>query len=185
MYDLLKRVDLAAFVQQEMGCKLTQHGDHWSGWCPLHAGTHPSSFGVTQSPEGVWLWKCLGCDLRGTIIDFCIAAGIEGVTTPLEAAVMLMDRLKFDEGEIMKAGAGDSIQMAYDQERAILNRNLVSSNNCRVLRRTYPQSLQIKQWVEDAYHRLDAAIDDGNIDAVMQVGSNAIKMLQKGPCEVT
>ena len=69
VFNVLKHRDLAAFIEQETGVKLVEHGEHWSGWCPLHDGTHSMSFGVTQKPEGIWVFKCLAGDTRVITYD--------------------------------------------------------------------------------------------------------------------
>jgi hypothetical protein len=66
--DDLKAVDLPAYMEKR-GVRFFERADgHATAFCPFHEDHKPSlSLDVRK---GTWLWKCFGCGIGGTIVDF-------------------------------------------------------------------------------------------------------------------
>jgi len=61
LYDAVKKIDLASFIEAETGCS-------WDGGtciCPMpsHRDSKPS-FSVSEQHDGIWLFNCFGCLMR-------------------------------------------------------------------------------------------------------------------------
>jgi putative DNA primase/helicase len=48
---------------------LRRENDEWVGLCPFHEEKTPS-FKVYRNDDGVWLYKCFGCDAEGNVFQF-------------------------------------------------------------------------------------------------------------------
>ena len=45
--------------------RLKRNGKELEGLCPLHADKDTPSFKVRQTPDGIYLWNCFGCNVKG------------------------------------------------------------------------------------------------------------------------
>ena len=76
LYDVVKKkVDLAEFLETEIGCKLSwyERGISAGTICPMpqHKDSKPSFRIKYVDESSMWIFHCLGCGAKGTIIDFC------------------------------------------------------------------------------------------------------------------
>jgi len=174
VFSVLKRRDLAAFVEQETGTKLTPNGDDYSGWCPLHSGTHPTSFGVTQTSEGVYLFHCLGCQASGTIIDFWMA--LKKIEFPVEAALELCDKLGLTNDEVI-SGSIAGLRVAHDADRSLENLHIQIADLCHVVWARSPNDPTVVEWIDRTYRRLNAALASKNKTELDEIRSEALRKL--------
>ena len=73
--DLLKQIDLAGFLELHYGIRVASNG---AALCPFHED-HDPSLSVSQR-NGVGLFKCHGCDAKGSILDFVMRK--DGLSLP-------------------------------------------------------------------------------------------------------
>ena len=75
MVERIKREISVERLVEARGIKLRRVGKNRMGLCPFHADTKPS-LSVTPSTNK---WRCMGCGLGGTVIDWVMHS--EGVST--------------------------------------------------------------------------------------------------------
>jgi DNA primase len=65
IYDVVKKLDLAAFIEREAQVKFAQRGARWTCRCPMpHHRDKTPSFGVIRQPDGVYLFNCLAGETK-------------------------------------------------------------------------------------------------------------------------
>ena len=89
-----KKVDLSEFLES-IGCQLQwlQPGVTARTTCPIHKETKPSFNIKYLEEEEIWIFNCLGCGTKGTIIDFFI--DYYGLNSASEAIWKICKRFGF------------------------------------------------------------------------------------------
>lgn len=67
--NLKKTVPLWEVVAERVPL-ISKEGKNYCFQCPFHEGDRNPSFKVTQNADGVWLYKCFGCNAGGNIFQF-------------------------------------------------------------------------------------------------------------------
>ena len=118
IYDLVKKIDLAAFIEREAGVKFSRRGGRWTCRCPMphHRDTAPS-FGVVRLPEGVWLFHCFGCGSGGTIVDFCKA--FWALDTADDALALIADKMNLGSTEEIVKNAILNLKVSVDEQKIL------------------------------------------------------------------
>ncbi|MSX01589.1 MAG: hypothetical protein F2813_00335 [Actinobacteria bacterium] len=76
--EVRRSADLVA-VARSLGVDLRQDGAEFVGCCPLHSEKTPSFTIFQGRTDGVWRWKCFGCDEGGDVID--LVEKVQGIGT--------------------------------------------------------------------------------------------------------
>ena len=175
VFAALKRKDLAAFIEVETGNKLVQSGKGWSGWCPLHPGTHSTSFGVYETPSGVWVYHCLGCRQKGTILDFWQT--YRAFESVIAAALDLVEKFGLDNDEIINSNLA-RLRYDYDSDRYLENVHIQAADVCRELWREKPET---EPWVQNSYRRINDLLKSSAVErtktmlAINQIHDEAMR----------
>ncbi len=158
LYDAVKKIDLKAFVERESGARLENKGKNsWVGICPFHKDSEPSFF-VTQYHNGVWVYKCFGCQSKGTIIDYCVEKF--DLSSPHEAVVLIAEKegIKCDESLIIKTLKEAKIQIDKKNELDIAH--YVASCVCRKILRQFKDNQYVTSWVAKSYDKMNKILDN-------------------------
>ena len=159
LFDIVKRsIDLKVFVEREAGVMFSRSGhDRWMGICPLHKDGNPS-FSVTKSGEGVWFFKCFGCQEKGTIIDFCM--NFFDLPNPWSAVVLATEKegIKCDESMIIKALQEANIQIDVRKEMDLAH--FVASDSCRQLTLACEGDVETLAWISKMFHKMNNLLSD-------------------------
>jgi len=116
-FDTLKSLDLPTYLETAHG--LTPGPGSKQGnplyCCPFHADKTPS-LSVFSAKSGGWRWRCHGCDIGGTILDFEMkAAGVELA----EAAALIAKREGIEWRPSGKGGPPRPTRVLTKQEQLV------------------------------------------------------------------
>ena len=174
LYDFIKKkIDLAEFLETEAGCNL-----HWlepnvtaSTECPMpnHNETKPSFMIKYIEEDNVWVYHCLGCDAKGTIIDFCMQ--YYGFSSSAVALMFLCEKFGFKDSAELAASCFKDIKKTVNLQKKIEFSHIVTANQCRMLlRKDYEGN---KQWVADAYRKMNELLDHEDVQGIEEIGMEA------------
>ena len=158
LMDSIKRIDLKMFVEREVGVSLESKGSgKWMGVCPLHGDSNPS-FSVTLLNDGVWVYKCFGCQSSGTIIDFCMEKF--DISNAWKAAVEIAKKegIQCDSSIIVKATQEAKVQT--DRQRDIDMAHFSTSCAGRKLLSECGGDEETMTWVAKQYTKMNSLLDD-------------------------
>jgi len=179
LYDFIKKkVDLAEFMETEAGCTLQwyEEGVTAGTICPMphHKDSKPS-FRIKLTDDEIWIYHCLGCGSKGTVIDFCME--YYGLDTASEAVWFLCKKFGFKKDAQLVADSLTDVKKKMNLNRRMECAHVVASNQCRVLlRRDYDGH---NKWVNKAYRRMNRALEEEDIDAIENIGFEASTKMRK------
>jgi len=174
LYDFIKKkVDLAEFLETEAGCTLKWfEPDVAAGTvCPMphHKDTKPSFRIKKMEEDGVWIFHCLGCSSKGTIIDFSME--YYGLSSASEAVWFICRKFGFKKDVELVAESLKDVKKKINSQRKLECAHIVSANQCRtLLRRDYEAN---SKWVASAYVSMNKALDAEDISAIEEIGFEA------------
>lgn len=171
-----KTCDLPEFIETESGANLKWNRDESSVVCecplPDHRENKPS-FHITNM-DGVWVYHCFGCQKKGTIVHFCI--DFFGLRNQFEAINYLCKYYNIKDVDDLVLQGLKNVSKKVNFERQIENENVLVSNQCRMLLR---KDFKIhKNWVSEAYKRLNDALSDQDYHTVEQIGYEAFRRIK-------
>ena len=179
IYDLVKKIDLSAFIEREVGIKFSHHGGRWSCRCPMpHHRDKTPSFGVSKLPDDVWVFGCFGCGSKGTIVDFCMEYWT--LDTSGDALALIADKMNLGSAEEIIKDAIKHLKVSVDEQKALEVQHISASDGCREILRRYPGRTDIEGWVATKYRAMNQWLLDGNEYEIRMVRSYATHILEKG-----
>jgi len=173
LFDFIKKkVDLAEFLETEVGCTLQWYEENVAAGtvCPMphHKDSKPS-FRVKLMDDEVWVFHCLGCGSKGTIIDFCME--YYDLNNSSEAIMFICNKMGFKKDAQMIADSLKDVKKKMNLNRKLECAHIVSANQCRVLlRKDYDK---YSKWVSQSYRKMNNALDVEDIDTIEEVGFEA------------
>jgi hypothetical protein len=170
---IVKHISLPEFIEDETGEAITWTRTELSGkcCCPLHNETLPS-FHIDLKDD-VWFFHCFGCGDGGTIINFC--KSYHELPTKKDAIFYLCNKYKIkNTSELILEGI-KNLHIKTDIKRKIENENIVSSNQCRrLMQKDFNKN---KDWVMEAYKKLNQGMEDNDSEIIRKVGQDALNRL--------
>ena len=103
LYDYIKKkVNLFDFLENEIGCNMKWYEVNVSAGtvCPLpqHKDTKPSFRIKFMEDSGTWIYHCLGCNSKGTIIDFCME--YYNLRSSSDAVIFICNKFGFKKNDV-------------------------------------------------------------------------------------
>ena len=141
LYDFIKKkVDLSEFLETEIGCTLRWYEPGISAGtvCPMphHSDTKPSFRIKYMEESDMWIFHCLGCGSKGTIIDFC--KEYYGLNNSYEAVWWICKKFGFKNDAALVASALRDVKKKINIQKKMECVNITTANQCRrLLRRDY------------------------------------------------
>ena len=172
---VIHNVDLPSFLETEAGCNI-RYASEESGvcCCPLH-GENKRSFHINLM-DGVWIAHCFGCGFKGHIIHFFM--DYYDIPNKFEAVMVICEKFGFEATEDMFLDGLKNLEKKVDTQKELECANIVTSNQCRMLlRKDYKK---YGKWVVSTYKKLNTALEDGNLDEVLQLGHDASNRATEG-----
>ena len=181
LYDYVKKkVDLAEFLETEIGCDLKwfERGVSAATICPMpHHSEDKPSFRIKYVEEnGVWIFNCFGCGAKGTVIDFF--EKYYGINNPAEALVSICRKFGFKKNTDLVISCLKDIKKKINFQKKIEFTHIVSANQCRMLlRKDYKRN---NKWVRESYKKMNEALTAEDMETIEGIGNQAsIKMRDK------
>ena len=174
LYDYIKKkVDLAEFLETEIGCTLKWYEPNISAGviCPMphHKDTKPSLRIKFDEESETWIFHCLGCGAKGTIIDFFVE--YYGLNNSTEAVWQICKKFGFKNDAELVASSLRDVKKKINLQKKMECVHIVTANQCRrLLRRDYDKH---KRWVSQAYQIMNKALDEQDISVIEKVGYEA------------
>jgi len=172
-----KKVDLAEFIENETGSTLEWLEENVAArtLCPMpgHDEKKPS-FRVRVTEDDVWIYHCFGCGAKGTIIDFCMEFfGLDSIS---ESILFICNKFGFKNSAQLVTDSLKDVKKKMNRSRKLECAHIVSASQCRsLLRRNYEEH---SKWVNQAYRKMNIALDEENIDGVEAIGFEASSKLR-------
>ena len=163
-----KHVDLAEFLETEVGCTLRWSEPNISASCicPLHGDTDPSFHVTFKDEDSIWIYHCFGCGSKGTIIDF--VKENYALSSPTAAVGWIFRKFGWANNEDLIIESIKGIQKKINVQKKMECANVVTSNQCRLLlRKDYDR---YSKWVAEAYRKMNKALDEGDLDTLESMG---------------
>lgn len=176
LFELIKKsVDLSEFLETEIGCKLKWYEPNVSAGtvCPIHKDTKPS-FRIKKMENGVWILHCLGCGVKGTIIDFCMEYYDLNFS---DAILFLCKKYGFKESKDAVMTCLKDVKKKSNMQKKMEYTHIVTSNQCRMLlRKNYAEH---SKWVGEMYRKMNDALENENVNVIEQIGFEASRKIQQ------
>jgi len=178
VYDFVKRkANLADFLIDELGCKIYWSQEGVSGKCicplPSHKDGKPS-FSI-KFMNDVWVYRCLGCDSKGTIIDFCMQ--YYNIKNAALSALFICDKLGFDKSEASDIHILNESKNKANLQKKIDCAHVIASRQCfSLLKKDYAK---YNKWVARAYRKMNEALSKEDLSIIEQIGYEASGKFQE------
>ena len=171
---LKKTINFADFLEQEIGCSLSWcDSDHVTAKtvCPMpNHNEKKASFRIKYvEDDGIWIYHCLGCDVSGTVINFC--KDYYDFKDLDEAVIFLCKKFNINDTPELATSSLTNVTRKINIQRKMECANIVTSNQCRELLRKNYDKYNI--WVANAYKQLNAALDNEDIETIESIGFEA------------
>jgi len=180
LYDFVKKkVDLADYLETELGCHLNWYDKNVSAGieCPLphHQDTKPSFRIKYVEEDNVWIYHCLGCGSKGTVIDFFME--YYSLPNSAEALLYICKKFGFKDSKELALSSLKDVKKRANFQKKIEFIHIVSSNQCRMLlRKNYKL---YNKWVAEAYQKMNQALKIEDMDEVEGIGAEASRKMQE------
>jgi hypothetical protein len=181
LYNLIKkRINLAEFLESEIGCQLYWSNDETSAKliCPMpdhkdgNASFHINYF----EDSGVWIYHCFGCGKKGTIIDFC--EQYYGLENSFASVVWICNKFGFKESKDLVIDGLKDVKKRINIQKKIEYENMVVSNSCRMLlRKDFENN---SKFVAKAYSRLNKALEQEDMELIKNIGIEVSQRMLEG-----
>lgn len=175
MADILKKKNLAEFIEKETRCSFTVAGGRHVCICPMpsHKDSKPS-FGVGEVQGGVWLYNCFGCGSGGTIIDF--AKEYFGAETFEEAVTILMAKFDIKSDVELISKAMTEAKVTIDSKKELECEHIQAASACRCLLRK-KKDKETQEWVGKAYRKMNTLLNAKDKNGIIAIKQEAIRHL--------
>jgi len=180
LYNLIKkRINLAEFLETEIGCDLIWVSDNTSAKliCPMpdHLDTNASFHVNFYEESGVWVYHCFGCCKKGTIIDFC--EQYYDLKNSYEAVLWICNKFGFKESKDLVIDGLQDVKKKINIQKKIEYENMVVSNSCRMLlRKDFEKN---SKFVAKAYSGLNQAMEQESMQKVKRIGVEVSERLSE------
>jgi len=163
---LVKTINLPDFVESVTDSTLIYGKCH----CPMpNHNDRNASFHVNKMGNGAWIFHCFGCHVKGHIVHF--VKDYYGLRSWDEAILFLCKKFDIKDKEDLIIQGLKNVSKKVDSQRKMENANIMVSNQCRMLLR---KDFKLhKDWVSDAYKRINTALDDENYETIESIGYEA------------
>jgi len=174
LYDFVKKkVDLAEFLETEASCNLKWYQQNISAGtiCPMphHKDSKPSFRIKFMEEDEVWIYHCLGCGSKGTIIDFVME--YYGLNNAAEAVLFICDKYDFKDDADLVTSCLKDIKKKIDFHKKMEYTHIVTCNQCRMLlRKDYEKH---SKWVGATYRKMNDALAKENTSIIEEIGFEA------------
>ena len=179
VYDYVKRkVNLADFLSNELGCKIHWSQEGVSGKCicplPNHKDSKPSFSIKFMEGDNVWVYYCLGCNSKGTIIDFCMQ--YYNLKNAALAVIFICDKLGLDKSDALDIHILKESKNKANLQKKIDCAHVIASRQCfSLLKKDY---IKYNKWVAGAYRKMNDALCNEDLSIIEQVGFEASSKIQ-------
>lgn len=183
LFDFIKKkIDLSSFLEDEIGCHLIWNEPDVSAktMCPMPSHREKkSSFHINKADNGVWIYHCFGCSVKGTIIDFCMEYyGLDLV----DSVLFICKKFGINKNSGLASDSLEDVKKKVNLIKKMNCEHVVSSRQCHALLRK--DFAKHSKWVADAYHKMNAALEKDNeekesLDIIMSVGFEASSKIQE------
>lgn len=173
--DILKKKDLADFIEKEARVTFNKTGGRFFCICPMpsHRDSKPS-FGVGESANGVWLYNCFGCGSGGTIIDFVM--DFYGAESFDEAISILMAKFEITSDTELVSKAISEAKVTMDMKNEIECEHIQAASACRsLLHKKKDKTTQ--DWVGNAYRKMNTLLKDMDKNGIIKIKQEAVRRL--------
>ena len=165
-----KTCNLADFLEEEIGCKLNWYEPGVSAGtpCPMpnHKDTKPSFRIKYVEEDKLWIFHCLGCNVKGTIIDFFM--DYYELNSLAEAIHAICSKFNIVDSADLETESLKDVKKTINIQKKMEHANIGASNQCRMLlRKDYNR---YNKWVADTYKRLNIALDNKDIETIEDIG---------------
>jgi len=179
IYDLVKKINLAEFIEREAQVRFSRRGGRWTCRCPMpHHRDSAPSFGVTRLPDDIWLFNCFGCGSGGTIVDFCKA--FWSLEYSDDVLALIADKMDLGSTEDIIKNAIKNIKVSVDEQKNLEVQHVSASDCCREVLRRYPGREDLMSWVATKYQAMNKWLDEGNLQEIRMACSEANYILKTG-----
>ena len=181
LFDFIKKkVDLANFLETEIGCNLKWYEPNKSAgtFCPLPGHTDKkASFRILKTDDNIWIFNCFGCNSKGTIIDF--VREYYGLNSFAEAVLFICKKFGFKTNDGLVTDSLEDVKKKINLQKKMECIHIVSSRQCHaLLRKNFGK---YSRWVGDAYKKMNKVLDEENygesIDIIESIGFEASNKL--------
>ena len=180
LYDLVKKkVDLSEFLETEIGCVMKWYEPNISAGtiCPMphHKDSKPSFRIKFIEEDSLWIFHCLGCGAKGTIIDFFME--YYRINNSAEAVLRICKKFGFDKDKSFSSAQLNDIKKKVDFHKKLEYTHIVTSNQCRML--LQKDISKYSKWIGNAYRKMNDAMDKEDIRVIEEIASEAHKKLME------
>jgi DNA primase len=178
LYEYVKKsVDLPEFLETEVGCKLRWNVPQVSAStiCPLHQDSKPSFNLKHVEEDGIWIYHCLGCGAKGTVVDFFMQ--YYNIDTAEQALIAICEKFGFKDGKELAIKSIQEVSKKVDLRKKMEYTHIVTANQCRMLLTKKYDEYQ--QWIGEAYRKMNKALDEGDVSVIENIGAQASAKMRK------
>jgi DNA primase len=176
VYEYIKRkVNLAEFLQTEIGCSLKwlEANTCARTVCPMPNHNEKKASFNLKLMDDVWVYGCFGCGAKGTVIDFFME--YYNLHSSFEAVQMICKKFDFKDIQGIATDTLTEAKKKVDLRKKMELAHIVSSNQCRMLlRKDFEKH---KDWISNAYKKMNEALVKGDLEFVENVGFQASKKM--------
>jgi len=175
---LRKNVILPSFVELITKTNLKWLKDDESAVCNCPMSWHKdrnASCHMNKMEDGTWLYNCFGCGSHGNIVNFYMEySGEEDYRIAINN---ICEKMNINESVEVPIEEYQYSVSRVDKKRKLETENIIVSNQCRLLLRKNYNKYNI--WVDEAYKRLNNAIDEYNYDEVEKIGHEVFNKISE------
>lgn len=170
VFEINHGIHLPSFIESLTGKTVKMRKDSESALmnCPFSwHNDRNASFRIKQMDDGAWTYFCFGCKCKGMAVRFFMEyTGEEDKEKAVNAI-----RTRFKIENLGDPSLYRVVTRRIDKKRIIETSHILVASQCRTLLRKDLQ--KNKKWVEDAYKRLNKALDEGDSDTIESIGYEA------------
>ena len=130
-----KKVNLPEFLSVEMGCQIKWYEPGVSAGtiCPMpnHKDYKPSFRMKFAEDTSMWIFHCLGCGAKGTIVDFCME--YYGIDSSAEAVLFICNKFGLKHSDAISTDSLRDVKKRVNLQRKMNCCNIVTSRQCYYL----------------------------------------------------
>ena len=155
---IVRLVDLPAFIEREVGTRLSWSPDGRKCKCvcpfPSHSDSNPS-FSIMKHDDG-WGYKCFGCGATGTVVEFF--RQYYGIPDTASAIQAICEKFEFEDELQLISEAVETFSEGENDAERTSSAHVMAANQCRLLLRVSRGDPDTWRWVTKAYRALNEAV---------------------------
>jgi hypothetical protein len=135
-----------------------------------------ASFNIKFVEEDqIWIFNCLGCNVKGTIIDFFMQ--YYNLPDSKSAVYKICKKFNFNNIEDLAVEDLTAAKKKANIRKRVEIANIITSNQCRMLlRKDFEKN---KKWVANSYKKINSALDTGDLELIEKIGYEASKKMRE------